>query len=97
MDDKAFSKPIVLQFGNRTVTVGSAKDGADLLMTEWPSERGPRAEDALDTCLKVLDGHRSTIDAETAMTAAAREAGVLASLEEEPPSLSADGAEPPAK
>ncbi|MGO4842821.1 DUF982 domain-containing protein, partial [Rhizobiaceae sp. 2RAB30] len=39
---------------------------------------GPRHRDAVDTCLKVLDGHRSTIDARNAFIEAAREAHILA-------------------
>jgi hypothetical protein len=49
----------------------------------WPGERGPRHRDAIDACLKVLEGYRSTIDAEKAFADAAIEAGFL--LEGPPP------------
>nr|WP_210320165.1 DUF982 domain-containing protein [Pseudaminobacter soli] len=63
---------------------GGVADVADLIqareiLTEsWPAERGPRHRDALETVLKVIDGHRSTQDAETALRDAASEAGILA-------------------
>jgi hypothetical protein len=50
----------------------------DILTECWPVERGPRHRDALETVLKVIDGHRSTQDAEIALRDAAREADILA-------------------
>lgn len=75
--DKPFGKPISLTIGGQTHAVRSAREALDLLSgTDWPGERGPRHRDARDTCLKVLDGHRSTEEAEREFVAAAREAGI---------------------
>jgi hypothetical protein len=57
--------------------VSSAREAAQLLMdVRWP-KRGDRHRDATDACLKVLEGQRSTADAETAFLEAASEAGIL--------------------
>ena len=57
--------------------VETTAQARDLLSSvDWPL-RGVRHEDAINACLKVLDGHRSTIDAQLAFEAAAREAGLL--------------------
>jgi hypothetical protein len=47
-----------------------------LFDADWPV-RGPRYDDAVDACLKVLDGHRSSENARRAFVDAAREAGLL--------------------
>lgn len=78
MDGKPFSEPVDVMLGNGRVAVETTQQAADLLMQDWPAERGERHRDALDTCLKVLEGHRSTADARAALTAAAEEAGILA-------------------
>ena len=46
-------------------------------MTGWPGERDEWHRDALDACLKVLDGHRLTEDAEKAFREAAHMSGIL--------------------
>lgn len=77
MASKKFSAPIAVNFPGVT-TVNTTKEAAQLLMdVRWPRNGRLRSE-AAETCLKVLDGHRSTIDAETAFLEAAREAGILA-------------------
>jgi hypothetical protein len=48
-------------------------------MTVWPLNRGPRHRDAVETCLKVLEGDRSTAEARRALIEAARESDVLVS------------------
>ena len=76
MPIKKFSAPIHVTFPGVS-SVSSAKEAAQLLMdVRWPKP-GPRHRDATETCLKVLDGHRSTADAESAFVEAAREAGIL--------------------
>lgn len=76
-DEKPFDEPVTLEFGQaRRRRIDSAREAAECLMTVWPLQRGPRHRDALETCLKVLDGHRSTIDARCALIAAADEAGL---------------------
>lgn len=79
VDEKPFSEVVRVAFGEsqQIHDVGSTREAAELLMsTAWP-ERGERHRDATDTCMKVLEGARSTIDAERAFTEAAIEAGVL--------------------
>ena len=74
---KPFDDPVAVKLGSRVFTVGSVEQAYDLLTDlDWP-ERGPRHRDASETCLKVIDGHRSTVEARREFVAAAREAGVL--------------------
>jgi hypothetical protein len=74
MDDKPFDEPVALKGGLRVTNTAEARDR--LASVDWPV-RGVAHEAALDACLKVLDGHRSTIDAQTGFEEAAREAGLL--------------------
>jgi hypothetical protein len=78
MEDKPFDTPVGIDHEGRKRDVISVAQAQRLLMdTGWPV-RGPRHEDAVAACLKVIDGHRSATDARVAFTEAAREAGVLA-------------------
>ena len=72
-----FAQPVVVSLEGSEVVVESVAQARDVLIERWPGERGPRHRDALDACLKVLDGHRSTEDAQTAFLAAAKEAKLL--------------------
>jgi hypothetical protein len=72
-----FSRPVVLTSEDGDIVVGTVFEARDYLIGRWPAERGPRHRDALDACLKVIDGHRSTEDAETAFLEAAAEAELL--------------------
>jgi len=72
-----FAQPVVVSLDGSEVVVESVAQARDVLIERWPGERGPRHRDALDACLKVLDGHRSTEDAQTAFLAAAKEAKLL--------------------
>ncbi len=79
MEEKPFSRAIrvhLVEFGKVRV-VSNTHEALDCLMYCWPGERGPRHRDAIDACLKVLEGYRSTTDAEKAFADAAGEAGVL--------------------
>ena len=71
-----FDHPVAVMVGKRKVVVRQVEQALDLLMNDWPTRRGPRHRDALETCLKVLDGHRSTVDAEIRFREAAQEAGI---------------------
>jgi hypothetical protein len=74
---KLFSKPVTIRLGANIVEIAAVKDAEERLANvDWP-ERGPRHRDAHETCLKALDGHRSTEDARREFVEAAREAGVL--------------------
>jgi hypothetical protein len=79
MMEKLFDRPVVVSRGTRgeTLKVVSAGQAADFLMAEWPGERNEWHRDAVDACLKVVEGHRSTEDAETAFREAADRAGIL--------------------
>ena len=79
-DDKPFDNPVMLRLGRPESyrSIKSAREAAECLMTSWPLERGNRHRDAVETCLKVLDGHRSAADARSALVEAAKESGILA-------------------
>ncbi|TIM03996.1 MAG: DUF982 domain-containing protein [Mesorhizobium sp.] len=79
MDSKPFEKPVVVELGHvgKYREIRSTQEAAECLMTVWPLNRGPRHRDALDTCLKVLEGYRSTADARRALVEAAKESDVL--------------------
>jgi len=78
MQTKPFSQPIAIHTARGNAEIVSTASALDFLTGHWPVARGPRAEDAVETCLKVLEGYRSTVDAETTFREAAREAGILA-------------------
>ncbi len=75
---KHFDAPVELQFGGEKVVIASVEEAVEQLAhVEWPGERGPRHRDAYETCLKALDGHRTTANARAELIEAAREAGIL--------------------
>ena len=80
MDEKPFEKAVTLELGRicRYRRIENTRQAAECLMTVWPLNRGARHRDAVETCLKVLDGHRSTEDARRALIEAAKESDVLA-------------------
>jgi len=74
---KPLPSPVVLSHGPDARELSSVREVLDALTLMWPEEaRGPRHRDAVETCLKVLDGHRSIADAMMALQAAAEEAGL---------------------
>lgn len=79
MDNKPFEKPVVVELGRvgKYREIRSTQEAAECLASAWPLNRGPRHRDALDTCLKVLEGYRSTADARRALIEAAKESDVL--------------------
>ncbi|MDI6026024.1 DUF982 domain-containing protein [Corticibacterium sp. UT-5YL-CI-8] len=79
-EDKSFSQPVILRIKSTEpdVHIRDARQALDSLTSLWPSQRGARHRDAVETCLKVIDGHRSTEDARLALIEAAREADLLA-------------------
>lgn len=77
MEDKPLPQPLTLSIDGQSRRVASVQEAYDLLAMGWPEEaRGDRHRDAMDACLKVLDGHRSVVDAEQALRDAAAEAGI---------------------
>ena len=78
-EDKDFDRPVLVNAQAGRVAVASVRQAYDLLAdVDWPAERGDRHRDAVETCLKVLDGHRAASDAREAFIAAARAGSVLA-------------------
>lgn len=75
--DKRFEHPVFIALAGEELPVHSTRQAMELLTTRWPDRRGPRHRDAVEACLKVLDGHRSTVDAHNAFIEAAEEAGML--------------------
>jgi hypothetical protein len=76
--EKLFDRPILISpRRGESLDIKSAQQAADFLMTGWPGERNQWHRDALDACLKVIEGYRSTADAETAFREAANRAGIL--------------------
>lgn len=73
-----FDRPVHLSGANGSYPVRNAKEAFDVLSgTNWP-RRGTEHAQAIDTALKVIDGHRSAVDARDALVRAAQEAGNLA-------------------
>jgi hypothetical protein len=69
---------VTVDVGHGPVAVPSTLQASRLLMSvEWPGRRDASHTEAVETCLKVLDGHRSTEEARAVFTVAAAKAGVL--------------------
>jgi hypothetical protein len=78
-DDKSFDKPVLIRTPSGVIAIDSARQAADMLAdVDWPGPRDDLHSDALETCLKVLDGHRSTEDARTRLVEAVTAAGLTA-------------------
>ncbi|RST87475.1 DUF982 domain-containing protein [Aquibium carbonis] len=73
-----FDQPVRLSLPDGSVSVGNAREAFDVLSNpSWP-ERGIEHQQAIDAALKVIDGHRSAVDARDGLIRAARQAGTLA-------------------
>jgi hypothetical protein len=78
MTEKLFDRPIAVSHRKgESLKITSAQQAADFLMADWPGERNEWHRDAVDACLKVIEGYRSTADAETAFREAAKRADIL--------------------
>lgn len=76
--DGRFDTPVQIRLHGSRRTVRSANEAVEILGdVGWPGERGPDHRDAYETCLKVIDGHRSTEDARARLIQVARAAGIL--------------------
>jgi hypothetical protein len=77
-DEKPFDAPVTVEVGEvgKYRQIRTTREASECLLTVWPLNRGPRHRDAVDACLKVLDGHRSTSDAREAFIEAAKESEV---------------------
>ena len=77
MTENRFDRPIVVSLREgESLKIASAQQAADFLMADWPGERDEWHRDALEACLKVIEGYRSTADAENAFREAADRAGI---------------------
>ena len=89
MTSRQFSSPVLIDplYDGKTVKIISVEAAYEYLIHNWPeaSVNRPRHRDAVDASLKVMDGHRSTIDAENAFIAAAKEAEILVAPADEQP------------
>lgn len=76
-EEKPFSRPVTIRAPSGALAIAGVRQAADLLASvDWPGPRDDLHVDALETCLKVLDGHRSTEDARARLVDAAIAAGV---------------------
>ena len=85
MAEKRFEKPVRVKLNpkGKVIAVESTRQATDLLISvDWPGERDEWHGEAVDTCHKVLDGHRSTVDASESFARAAKAAGILVELDE---------------
>lgn len=72
-----FDRPVRLSGPDGPAFVSTATEAFAILSdTSWP-ERGIEHDEAIDAALKVIDGHRSAVDARDALVRAARIAGIL--------------------
>ena len=77
MDDKSFPQPVRFEnTSGQAVMVASVEEAVEFLSATAPADRGPRHRDALEICLKVLAGERSTAEAQEALSKALDEQDV---------------------
>jgi hypothetical protein len=69
-----------MRIGTKLRLIASVEEAADFLTSEWTGERDAFHRDAVDACLKVLEGYRSTADAETAFRDLVARAGMVPSI-----------------
>ena len=78
-DRKPFDRPVTIDVGGAHIVIEDTVAARDLLAsTDWPGARGEAHRRALDACLKVLDGHRSTEDGRQRLVEATLAAGIYA-------------------
>jgi hypothetical protein len=93
MDEtKPFERPICVSTQHGPVAIASVRDALDFLSGRWTAAQDITHRDAVETCLKVLDGHRSTVDGFNAFRAAAKASGLL--LVEDSAGIGRDRTEP---
>lgn len=80
-DPKHFATPVVLMIDGLDIIVERVAQAAALLAdVRWPGLRDDLHTEALETCLKVLEGHRSTEDARARLVDAALAAGIYSNV-----------------
>ena len=89
---KPFEHPIPVSTPDGPVEIGSVREALDFLSARWSAAQDAAHRDAVETCLKVLDGHRSTVDGFNAFRAAAKASGLL--LDKDTVKIRQDRSEP---
>jgi len=81
MEDKPFDTPVIVSLHSDTDRdVKSVKEALDVLMDEWPLEKGgPAHAEAMRACRRSLDGQYPVEKARDAFSAAAWEADLFVS------------------
>ncbi|MCO5161509.1 MAG: DUF982 domain-containing protein [Mesorhizobium sp.] len=80
-EPKRFATPVIVLIEGRDVIIEGAAQAAALLAdVRWPGRRDDLHAEALETCLKVLEGHRSTEDARARLVDAALAAGIYSNV-----------------
>lgn len=77
----AWNEPVIVLLGmagNLSVTVTNAARAAQILLNDWPTDRGPMHLRAQTQCLHCLLGECDPEEAREAFIEAASEAGILA-------------------
>ncbi len=72
--------PVRVMIGNLVYDIARPDMAAQLMLAEWPGQRGPafaRAQEALQAALGDPESHSAREMARMAFEAAAREAGIL--------------------
>jgi hypothetical protein len=74
-----FAEAVEIELGVFVHSIASARSAAQAQLDVRWARRGPRHREAAETCLKILEGQRSSVNAHSAFVEAAREAGILKS------------------
>lgn len=78
METGWFDVPVTIAIEGAGIrSIRSAREAADILMSQWPAERGRKYEVALKACQNVLYGNVAPVLCRRAFEAAARQAGIL--------------------
>ena len=84
-DAKPFEHPIRVSTPDGPAEIASIREALDFLSSRWTAAQDAAHRVSVETCLKVLDGHRSSVDGFNAFCAAAKASGLL--LDENSPNI----------
>lgn len=80
MSHKHFDRPVRIRLEphGKVISVDSTRQAADLLISvDWPGPRDDWHRDAVDTCEKVMEGHRAPAEGHRAFEKVAKAAGLV--------------------